>query len=65
MLSYREACEVADFGEVQRYSSGDEDEVPITDLLKALKDKVETVMPEGASSWCRHSTRFRKRLRCV
>jgi hypothetical protein len=47
MMSYREACEEAEFGEVQRWSSGDEDEFPITDLLKALKDKVETVMPEG------------------
>ncbi len=35
-------------GEVQRWSSDSEgDDVPITDTIKALKDKVETVMSEG------------------
>ncbi len=48
MLSYREACETAEFGEVQRWSNDDGDEIPITDLAKALKD-TDTVdsIPEG------------------
>jgi hypothetical protein len=48
-MSYREACETAEFGEVQRWSSDDGDEIPITDLAKALKDNVDTI-PEGQSA---------------
>ncbi len=40
-MSERECLEVAELGEVQRWSSGEEDDIPITDLLKALKDKVD------------------------
>ena len=49
LMSYREACETAEFGEVQRWSSDDGDEIPITDLAKALKDNVDTI-PEGQSA---------------
>jgi hypothetical protein len=47
-MSDRVADEDAKFGEVQSGSSDSEgDDVPVALLLKAVKDKVETVMPEG------------------
>ncbi len=48
LMSEREADEEAKYGKVQRWSSESEGgDVPVALLLKALKDKVETVMPEG------------------
>ncbi len=43
LMSEREADETAKFGEVQRWSSDSEgDEVPITQLMQALKETPET-----------------------
>jgi hypothetical protein len=48
LMSEREADECGKHGEVLRWSSDSErDDVPITATLKAVKDKVEAVMPQG------------------
>ncbi len=48
MMSARESEAMAKDGDVDRWSSGsEEDDVPITEILKSKADKVGLVIPEG------------------